>query len=164
MENEHKKTALTDKDFYEQACSYFYYHAEQRTTMLNFFIAVFGASVALYGTLLSSFALASVMIAVFMELCTIIFFMIDSRNRFDVKKSENVIRQIERDYGVDKPLDAYPYGVFSNETNIFKYYGISQRKQRKKELCALRVQYKSFMKGLITKEALDKAVRLKSAI
>ena len=34
---------LTDSDFYTQACSYFYYHAGQRTTMINFFIAVFGA-------------------------------------------------------------------------------------------------------------------------
>ena len=33
------KKNLTDADFYQQACSYFYYHAEQRTTMINYFIA-----------------------------------------------------------------------------------------------------------------------------
>ena len=47
------KKNLTDSDFYQQACSYFYYHAEQRTTMINYFVAIFAAAIALYGTLLS---------------------------------------------------------------------------------------------------------------
>ena len=88
---------LTDKDFYDQACSYFYYHAGQRTTMINYFIAAFGAFLALYGALIKDYTLASMLIAVFMGVVSAIFLMIDLRNKFDVKKSENVIRQIERD-------------------------------------------------------------------
>ncbi len=121
------KKDLSTKDFYDQACSYFYYHAGQRTTMINYFIAAFGAFIALYGALISTYTVASMLIAVFMGIVSAIFFMIDLRNKFDVKKSENVIRQIERDYGVDKPIGDYPYGVFSNETNIYKYYNLSHR-------------------------------------
>ena len=50
---------LTDRDFYEQACSYFYYHAEQRTTMINYFIAVFAAGLALYGSLIEKYPTAT---------------------------------------------------------------------------------------------------------
>ena len=71
-----EEKTLRDKDFYEQACSYFYYHAGQRTTMINFFIAVFGAFIALYGALISTFTLASMLIAVFMGIVSAIFFMI----------------------------------------------------------------------------------------
>lgn len=122
------KKDLNSKDFYEQACSYFYYHAGQRTTMINYFIAAFGAFIALYGALISVYTVASMLIAVFMGIVSAIFFMIDLRNKFDVKKSENVIRQIERDHGVDKPVGDYPYGVFSNETNIYKYYNLKNRR------------------------------------
>ncbi len=121
------KKDLNTKDFYDQACAYFYYHAGQRTTMINYFIAAFGAFIALYGALISQYTIASMLIAVFMGIVSAIFFMIDLRNKFDVKKSENVIRQIERDHGVDKPIGDYPYGVFSNETNIYKYYNLSHR-------------------------------------
>ena len=104
------KKDLNSKDFYEQACAYFYYHAGQRTTMINYFIAAFGAFIALYGALISTYTIASMLIAVFMGIVSAIFFMIDLRNKFDVKKSENVIRQIERDHGVDKPIGDYPFG------------------------------------------------------
>ena len=60
------KKDLSNKDFYEQACSYFYYHAGQRTTMINYFIAAFGAFIALYGALISAYTVASMLIAVFM--------------------------------------------------------------------------------------------------
>ena len=49
-----EKSCLTDRDFYEQACEYFYYHAGQRTTMINYFIAVFGAFLAVYGALITT--------------------------------------------------------------------------------------------------------------
>ena len=93
--NNSSKT-LTDVDFYAQACSYFYYHAGQRTTMINYFIAVYGALIALYGAMLASYTLASVLTAFFMGLVSWIFYMIDIRNKFDVKESQNVIEQIER--------------------------------------------------------------------
>ena len=117
---------LSDKDFYLQACEYFYYHAEQRTTMINYFIAVFAACIALYGSLIDEYSLASTLIAVFLFFVSVLFYCIDLRNRFDVKQSQSVIAQIERDYGVHKPYEnggLYAYGVFSNEDNTFKYYG-----------------------------------------
>lgn len=125
-----KKKDLTDKDFYQQACSYFYYHAEQRTTMINYFIAVFAACIALYGSLISVYPLASFLIACFLLAVTALFFSIDLRNRFDVKQSQCVITQIERDYKMDLlrgDKAQYVYGVFSNEDNTFKYYGLEKR-------------------------------------
>ena len=75
---------LTDKDFYDQACSYFYYHAEQRTTMINYFIAVFAAGLALYGSMLEKYPFASMFVAIFMFVVSLLFHLIDLRNRFDV--------------------------------------------------------------------------------
>ena len=149
---------LTDKDFYDQACSYFYYHAGQRTTMINYFIAAFGAFIALYGALITAYTVASMLIAVFMGVVSAIFLMIDLRNKFDVKKSENVIRQIERDYGVDKPKREYPYGVFSNETNIMKYYGISNRRSRKKAYNELKKLCKKVEKGEADQSLLEEKI------
>ena len=122
------KKNLTDSDFYQQACSYFYYHAEQRTTMINFFIAVFAAAMALYGTLLFEYTWVSCLVAIFMTIVSLIFYFIDLRNRFDVKESQNVIEQIERDYEMDKVRDKYAYGVFSNEANVYRCYGYRQRR------------------------------------
>ena len=121
------KKNLTDSDFYTQACSYFYYHAEQRTTMINYFVAIFAAAIALYGTLLSEHTWVSVLVAIFMTVVSVIFYFIDLRNRFDVKESQNVIEQIERDYGMDKVHDKYAYGVFSNEANVYRCYGHKPR-------------------------------------
>lgn len=148
------KKDLNSKDFYEQACSYFYYHAGQRTTMINYFIAAFGAFIALYGALISVYTVASMLIAVFMGIVSAIFFMIDLRNKFDVKKSENVIRQIERDHGVDKPVGDYPYGVFSNETNIYKYYNLKNRRAGN-EYARLRKLAKLVAKGKADEGELD---------
>lgn len=122
------KKNLTDSDFYTQACSYFYYHAGQRTTMINYFVAIFAAAIALYGTLLSEYTWVSVLVAIFMTVVSIIFYFIDLRNRFDVKESQNVIEQIERDYGMNKVNDRYAYGVFSNEANVYRCYGNHQRR------------------------------------
>lgn len=123
---------LTDKDFYQQACEYFYYHAEQRTTMINYFIAVFGAGIALYGNVIVKNPFAAALISAFLLVISIIFCSIDLRNKFDVKHSQSVICQIEHDYGMDllKNDDAeYVYGVFSNEDSTFNYYGREHRKE-----------------------------------
>jgi len=151
MRMDHKN--LTDADFYQQACSYFYYHAEQRTTMINFFIAVFAAAIALYGTLLSEYTWVSVLVAVFMTIVSIIFYFIDLRNRFDVKESQNVIEQFERDYGMDKVHDKYAYGVFSNEANVYSCYGYSQR--HKSAYHKLRREYKRLRRNRLTLEAFN---------
>lgn len=149
------KKNLTDSDFYEQACSYFYYHAEQRTTMINFFIAVFAAAIALYGTLLSEYTWVSVLVAVFMTIVSVIFYFIDLRNRFDVKESQNVIEQIERDYKMDKVHDKYAYGVFSNEANVYRCYGYHQR--HKGPYKKLLSTYKRFMSNRLTIEEFNAA-------
>lgn len=144
---------LTDKDFYDQACSYFYYHAEQRTTMINYFIAVFAAGLALYGSMLEKYPFASMFVAIFMFVVSLLFHLIDLRNRFDVKQSQCVIAQIEHDYSVDilrEKEDKYVYGVFSNEDNIFKYYGFSKRK-KDTEYKKLRASYKAWQKDILNK-------------
>ena len=153
MDNDKKN--LTDADFYQQACSYFYYHAEQRTTMINFFIAVFAASMALYGTLLFEYTWAGVFVAIFMTIVSLIFYFIDLRNRFDVKESQNVIEQIERDYGMDKVRDKYAYGVFSNEANVYRCYGYTQRNQGKYK--KLQREYKSLQRNRLTLEAFNES-------
>lgn len=148
-----EKKNLTDSDFYTQACSYFYYHAEQRTTMINYFVAIFAASIALYGTLLSEYTWVSALVAIFMTIIAIIFYFIDLRNRFDVKESQNVIEQIERDYGMDKVNDKYSYGVFSNEANVYKCYGYTQRSTGSYK--KLRKAYKKYQRNHIALEAFN---------
>ncbi len=153
-----KTRDLTDKDFYQQACSYFYYHAEQRTTMINFFIAVFAACIALYGSLIKEYSLASFLISLFLFIVSRLFYSIDIRNRFDVKHSQSVIAQIERDYEKDllKTDAEYVYGVFSNEDNIFKFYGREKRREAEnKEYRKIRRLYKI--------KKIKKLLRCKSA-
>ncbi|MBR5314960.1 MAG: hypothetical protein IKU45_06075 [Clostridia bacterium] len=130
---QNNQSNITEKDLYKQACGYFYYHAEQRTNMINYFIAVFGASVALYGALLGEYAPASAFIGAFMFVVSFLFYNIDLRNRFDVKHSQSVICQMEKDIGADirKEGADCPYGVFSNEDDVFAFYGISARRKNK---------------------------------
>ena len=158
-QNEEKQPEnnIEKKDFYEQACAYFYYHAEQRTTMINFYIAVFAACLALYGSLLTVFPVASILIAVFTTIVSLLFFMIDLRNRFDVKQSQHVITQIERDCDADKALGDYAYGVFSNEDNVFKFYKPAYRKNNK-EYKRLRKAYKLFKQCKLSEQEFDKMV------
>lgn len=147
------KNNLTDADFYQQACAYFYYHAEQRTTMINFFIAVFAAAIALYGTLLFEYKWVSMLVAIFMTIVSVIFYFIDLRNRFDVKESQNVIEQIERDYEMDRIHDKYAYGVFSNEANVYLCYGYKPRKNGSYK--KLRHAHKKLRRNRITIEAFN---------
>lgn len=149
-----EKRNLTDQDFYQQACAYFYYHAEQRTTMINYFIAVFAACIALYGSLLEKFPLACLLVGIFLEAVSILFYKIDVRNKFDVKMSQHVICQYEEDYGVDKPEKDFSLGVFSDEDNVFIYYDRAFRKKNKKYQ-ALQAAYKKNK----DKEALKEAIR-----
>ena len=163
---------LRDSDFYNQACSYFYYHAEQRTTMINFFIAVFGAGIALYGTLLTIYPIASVLVSAFLVIVSILFFLIDLRNRFDVKQSQSVICQIERDYNADKIKGETAYGVFSNEDNTFIFYkskfrrGNSRYKNLKKlyKLSLRNKEYAGKLDAELDKFCLDNAEYSKTAV
>lgn len=138
-----ERNALNDKDFYDQACQYFYYHAEQRMTMINFFIAVFGAGIALYGNFIEKNPTVGFLISTFLLIISILFCSIDFRNKFDVKQSQSVIAQIEHDYERDllESDDAgCVYGVFSNEDNTFRYYGYEHRKEDRNE------KYREFRK------------------
>ena len=148
---------LKDTDFYNQACSYFQYHAQQRTAMINFFIAVFGAAIALYGTLLEEFAVASALIAVFLIVVSVLFFLIDLRNRFDVKQSQRVICQIEKDYGKNKNVGDAAYGVFSNEDNTFELYTSKFRKENT-DYQELKRIYKSSLKDKDGVKKLNTAI------
>jgi hypothetical protein len=123
--------------------------------MINYFIAVFGALLAIYGALITSYSIACMLVAVFMGIVSVIFYLIDVRNKFDVKKSENVIRQIEHDYGMDIPQGDYPYGVFSNETHIFDFYDKKERNKHKKEYRALCKLQKAVAEGKADKTLLD---------
>ena len=113
---------LTEKDFYTQACEYFRYHAEQRTTMINYYIVVLGACLTLYGNFIASVPIASVLIAGFMLIVSILFYHMDLRTKFDVKQSQNVICEFEQRYGVDTIQQKYALGVYSNEDLIFALY------------------------------------------
>lgn len=148
------KKNLSDSDFYAQACAYFYYHAEQRTTMINYFVAIFAACLALYGTLLAEYSWVSALVAAFMTIVSVVFYFIDLRNRFDVKESQNVIEQIERDYEMDKVHEHYAYGVFSNEANVYKCYGCTQRRGSFNDL---RREYKKHKRGKLTAAKFEAA-------
>lgn len=119
---------MEDKEFYDKAFSYFTYHAEQRTTMINFFIAVFGACVALYGSLIIQAPIACVLISVFLLIVSVIFYLIDVRNKLDVKQSQSVLCAFEKKYNVTSSKDHAAFGVFSNEENVFSVYDKKFRK------------------------------------
>lgn len=118
-----------DEKFYDQACAYFHYHAGQRTDMINYFIAIFGACVALYGSLLQTVPIACVFISFFLFVVTLLFYLIDLRNKFDVKQSQAVICAFEQKYHVDDSSQHPAYGVFSNEDNTFILYDAAFRKE-----------------------------------
>ncbi len=119
---------MEDKDFYDKAFSYFTYHAEQRTTMINFFIAVFGACVALYGSLIMQAPIACILISAFLLIVSIIFYFIDIRNKLDVKQSQSVLCAFEEKYNVTSSKEHAAFGVFSNEENLFSVYDKKFRK------------------------------------
>lgn len=119
---------MDDKEFYDKAFSYFTYHAEQRTTMINFFIAVFGACVALYGSLILQSPIACILISIFLFIVSIIFYFIDVRNKLDVKQSQSVLCAFEEKYNVTSSKEHAAYGVFSNEENVFLVYDKNFRK------------------------------------
>ncbi len=119
---------LSEKDFYDKAYSYFQYHAEQRTTMLNFYIGLFGSGVALYGGLIATSAVACILIAGFLLLISLIFYTIDIRTKFDVKQSQEVLCEFEQTYQANIAHNNCAYGVFSNEDNTFELYDYKFRK------------------------------------
>ena len=113
---------LTEQDFYNQACEYFRYHAEQRTTMINYYIVVLGACLTIYGNFIYSAPFACILIAAFMLVVSILFYNMDLRTKFDVKQSQNVICEFERRYQVNATHKKYALGVFSNEDLMFALY------------------------------------------
>lgn len=113
---------LTEQDFYNQACEYFRYHAEQRTTMINYYIVVLGACLTLYGNFIYSAPFACILIAGFMLIVSILFYNMDLRTKFDVKQSQNVICEFERRYQVHTTHKKFALGVFSNEDLMFALY------------------------------------------
>lgn len=124
---------ITQKDLYDKAYGYFEYHAGQRMNMLNYYIAVFGACVALYGSTLEKMPLASALIGGFLCFISVLFYKIDLRSQFDVKQSQHVLTQFERDMKADRPETAEKanaYGVFSNEDNVFNLYDSRFRKSK----------------------------------
>lgn len=149
MSDENK---ISKKDLYDKAYAYFEYHAGQRMNMLNYFIAVFGACVALYGSVLEKMPLAGALIGGFLCFSSVLFHKIDLRNQFDVKESQYVLTQFERDHAAALPTDEQDnaYGVFSNEENIFVLYDSQFRKKS---------EYKQFLAKY--KQAEDKDAVLK---
>ena len=162
MEEKEKKLpqlerTMTDQDFYDKAYSYFSYHASQRTNMINYFIGVFGAAVALYGALLQ-YPAACVCISGFMLAVSVLFLLIDIRTKFDIKHSEKVLCQFEKSYGVDRAGTEYPLGAFSNESNIFQYFDYGYRKERGQDWKNLKKSYKAFKQGKLSKAQMDEKV------
>lgn len=144
---------ITQKDLYDKAYDYFEYHAGQRMNLLNYYIAVFGACVALYGSTLETMPLASALIGGFLCFVSVLFYKIDLRNQFDVKQSQHVLTQFERDRQTDLPAcdgSQNAYGVFSNEDHVFNLYDSDFRKSK---------DYQSFLKEY--KSAEDKNAVLK---
>ena len=113
---------LSEQDFYNQACEYFRYHAEQRTTMINYYIVVLGACLTIYGNFIATAPFACILIASFMLIVSILFYNMDLRTKFDVKQSQNVICEFERRYNVHGTHKKYALGVFSNEDLMFALY------------------------------------------
>ncbi len=135
-----------DKELYDKAYSYFEYHAGQRMNMINYFIGVFGACVALYGALILSIPLACALIALFLFVVSLLFYLIDIRNKFDVKQSQEVLCFFERKYGSCSQTGDGMCGAFLNEENKFLLYDRGFRKNEP-DYKALKGHKKQIIKG-----------------
>jgi hypothetical protein len=87
----------TMNDFrYEYAWSWFAYHAEQRTSMFNYFLAAASLLAAGYAASIYEHPKAAIAIGVVGALVSISFVLIDKRNDALVRRGERVLRAIER--------------------------------------------------------------------
>ena len=115
MENQHN---LTDKEWLDLAWKYFQQHAQQRMQYFNYFVVF---STILTTGLVTTFQynFQAPYLGIFLGLIQIflsfIFWKIDRRNKFLIKHSENVIREIENEY--DNP-ETKSYKLFCKEEII----------------------------------------------
>ena len=94
----------------------------------------------------------------FMLAVSVLFLLIDIRTKFDIKHSEKVLCQFEKNYGVDRAGLDYPLGAFSNESNIFQYFDYGYRKERGEDWKNLKIAYKEFKKGKLTRMEMDEKI------
>jgi hypothetical protein len=87
----------TMNDFrYEYAWNWFAYHAGQRTSMFNYFLAAASLLAAGYGAAIDSHPSVAATISAVGMLVSISFVLIDKRNDALVRRGERVLRAIER--------------------------------------------------------------------
>ena len=87
----------TMNDFqYEYAWNWFAYHAEQRTSMFNYFLAAASLLAAGYAASIYEHPQAAIAIGLVGMLVSISFVLIDKRNDALVRRGERVLRAIER--------------------------------------------------------------------
>ncbi|MGE8422209.1 RipA family octameric membrane protein [Sphingobacterium siyangense] len=116
MESNNKLTSISDRDWLDLAFKHFVQHAQQRVQHFNYFI-VFSSliSTATITTLTSSnkVYLIALVLGSIQILISFIFIKIDDRNRFLIKHSEEIIKQIEIS-------SCTPFALFSTEENVTK--------------------------------------------
>jgi hypothetical protein len=87
----------TMNDFrYGYAWNWFSYHAEQRTSMFNYFLAAASLLAAGYSATIYEHPPVAVAIGILGTLVSISFVLIDTRNDALVRRGERVLRAIER--------------------------------------------------------------------
>lgn len=133
------KNKISEKDAYNTAWEYFKFHAQQRLTYLNYFIAF---SVALtsaqIGILSANIGLQyiGIFIGIAQIFLAFIFIKIDKRNTFLTKLSENILREFEKFYS------------FSNNDeylNSVKIFTIEEQESSKVKMMSHRKTYKAIM-------------------
>ncbi len=85
---------------FEHAWRYFEKHSDQRVSFFNFYILIMAASSTALGIILQSESLSyfGILLGFFIIITSFIFWKIDQRTSFLIKKSENVLKNIEKNY------------------------------------------------------------------
>jgi len=110
-----------ETELYSTACSYFTYHAKQRTDMNSYMFGFFAAMIAAFGVLVNQeMILAALILSIMQFVTTLAFEKIDRRNKFLTEQGEKIIKNFEKRFteGMSEE-EMLKYSVFSSEAAAY---------------------------------------------
>lgn len=115
---------ISDKDVMELIWKYFAHHGNQRLTHINFFTVLSSALIILQFTIINSqdgICYIPAAIGVIQCIIAFVFYKIDDRTMFLVKRAEEAMKEIERHYNF------YNDRKYSNSLKIFTNEAIATK-------------------------------------
>ena len=110
-------------DFYKTSWNYFSFHANQRISVMNFYIvlesAMAGGFIAVIGMEHGDVHIFEMIIGIAMVFLSFIFFLLDMRTKHMIHLAEKVLRNIEAEYKVESETDILIFNLEEKWTNAF---------------------------------------------